>query len=318
MFHWSTTVQSITGKEPITVVTTGGPTAATPRIDLNYATVTSNDNIVTAAPNGNALTLTDDDWFIAADYSDSLDVKKFTIQRLRSFINSTQLTGVEGRYGLTGSGTSGYVNIDVEYTGTGNIILAANTPGTLIDANSTMIVSTDSGANASVNQIAISDVPLNLFNYSGLPGGSVFTGMTGCGGTLVGGTTGLVPLPGLTVTDVNSTNPVAVGSPKTLTIPNANAGILAGMDIRGTNTPYYLYGRIISVTSTTEFQCTVYNTGPIPANEPLTFIVDDCNKVLRSDATWVDTVQAVTATGAGNGAGGILIGGSAVQTQRLA
>jgi hypothetical protein len=384
-----TGVTSITGQEPITIVTTGGPTATTPRIDLRYAdsSAGADDNVVTACPQGEStIILTGSDTLLINDATEGSNpavlnvVREFSLGRLKSYIQTDSITGVDGRYGLIGGGTSGQINIDVNYSTDDNVILKSyngtnvvtvNAPaaatatqivvvssaairpgmiaiiggvnktvnavptsttisfggaqiGTAVSTNETinfisvlstskLMFNTGSGTDAFVFNNALSTIDLSLFDYTSLPGSSVFTGMTGCGGVLVGGTNGLVPLPGLTFTDVNSNSAVPVGTSETLTIPNPNGGIVAGMDIRGTNSPYTSYGKVVSVTSTTVFQCTVYVI--IPANEPLTFIVDDCDKFLKSDATWAETVQTVSAVGANAGKGGIEILGTTQNPQ---
>ena len=84
----------------------------------------------------------------------------------------------------------------------------------------------------------LQDIDLALFDYTNLPGSAIFNGMTYCASTPIGGTIGLVPLPGVTTTDVNSNTPVTTGLSKTLNIPNANGAIVAGMIIRSTSTPF--------------------------------------------------------------------------------
>ena len=144
-------VTSITGQEPISIYTANPYSATSPRIDLNYDETGTNtdDNVVTAADSAGADTLADSDLFLAADISTATNkVKKFTMTRLKSYIQLNTLTGVTAGAGLDGGGSSGNVTVRAQYETDANIVKASN-----FNNSSTTTVT---GGSTSQTQITIS------------------------------------------------------------------------------------------------------------------------------------------------------------------
>jgi hypothetical protein len=146
---WSTTIQSIAGNEPINIDITNPYSATSPRIELNYEDIILNDNVVTVAyANADIDLIEDDDLFLAADVSTTnKKVKKYLFSQLSTYVRANSITGVDGRYGLIGGGTSGQINIDVNYSTDDNVILKSY--------NGTNVVTVNAPAAATATQIVV-------------------------------------------------------------------------------------------------------------------------------------------------------------------
>ena len=196
---WTNNAGTLTGIDNGLGIKIDDGSTATPEVNVRYLNITGANNIIVASPYDMG---TDDphgnDLLLLNDETDG-KAKKLSLTTLSGYLASGDITRVTGGNGLTGGGDSGDLTLDVEYTGAGNIILAANTPATLIDSGSMMVVNTNTGANASVNQIAISDVPLSYFSNTA-------SGFTNNTGTLTG-VTGAEPLYSVTTGGGSATVP---------------------------------------------------------------------------------------------------------------
>ena len=191
----------------------------------------------------------------------------------------TRITGVQGTGGLTGSGVDGSISISPQYTGTSNIILSGTATATLIDTSSRMMFSYNQAGNIAdvVNQMALSDIPLGLFdndqNWTSNTG--TVTSITAGKGIVEDNSSSTSPtvsvryLNGDTTTATNSASAITVGSGKTLTITTANDDIDVAMYIYSSDQATQ-YGQITAITDTTTYTCTI--TTLMPASVALVFI----------------------------------------------